>query len=209
MRINKYLALKKYSTRRGADDIIKKKQVFINGRLAVLGDKVTASDVVEVKFRGKPTPLVYIAYNKPKGVAIHDAFEGEGIFPVAALDKDAHGLTVLTNDGRVTERLLSPLYVHEKEYTVITQRKLRSSFKEKMEMNAKKVIIMGENKFRIILADEKQNQIRRMCVALFQEVKDLQCVRVMNIALGNLKEGEQRKIASDELKIFLEALQLM
>lgn len=210
MRINRYLALKKYSTRRGADEIIKKKQVFINGRLAVLGDKVTASDVVEVKFRGKPTPLTYIAFNKPRGVAINTVFkEGEGLFPVAALDKDAHGLTILTNDGRVTLRLASPLYTHEKEYLVTTTRKLRSSFREKMEAGAEKVAILGENKFRITVTNEKQNQIRRMCAALFLEVADLACLRVMNIRLGNLKEGTQRSIEGDELKTFLKTLQLL
>ena len=57
MRINKYLALKRHSTRRDADELIKKKQIFLNGKLAVLGDKVQASDIVEFKFRGKPTPL--------------------------------------------------------------------------------------------------------------------------------------------------------
>ena len=57
MRINKYLALKRHSTRRNADELIKKKQIFLNGKLAVLGDKVQASDTVEFKFRGKPTPL--------------------------------------------------------------------------------------------------------------------------------------------------------
>lgn len=60
MRINRYLALKKHSaSRREADELIKKKQVFINGRLAVLGDKVQKSDIVEFNFRGKPTPHKY------------------------------------------------------------------------------------------------------------------------------------------------------
>jgi len=59
MRINRYLALKKHSTRRKVDELIKKKQVFLNGRLAVLGDKVQKSDIVEVNFRGKPTPHKY------------------------------------------------------------------------------------------------------------------------------------------------------
>src|SRR4051812_8819752 len=63
MRINKYLAWKKHSTRRGADELIEKKQVFINGRAAVLGDKVNAADQIEVRFRGAVKPYIYIAYN--------------------------------------------------------------------------------------------------------------------------------------------------
>ncbi len=227
MRINKYLALKKHSTRRGADELIKKKQVFINGRLAVLGDKVWETDAVEVRFRGKPAPSVYFAYNKPRGVATHPGEEDEegseriqfpqGVFPVGGLDKDARGLVILTNDGRITDRLLSPAYFHEKEYIVTTKKPLRSTFRQKMEADVRieheqtkpcKVEILDENKFQIILTDEKRHQVRRMCVALFQEVKDMHCVRIMNVELGKLGEGSQRQIKGDELKEFLESLKL-
>ncbi len=112
MRINKYLAWKQYSTRRGADELIETGQVFINGRHAVLGDKVMETDNVEVKRKGKQKELVYYAYNKPKGVLTHSAGEDEtdiahevdipDVFPVGRLDKDTHGLIILTNDGRIT-----------------------------------------------------------------------------------------------------------
>jgi 23S rRNA pseudouridine2604 synthase len=229
MRINKYLALKKHSTRRGADELIKKGQVFINGRLAVLGDKVQESDTIEVKFRGKPTPHMYFAYNKPKGIATHPeqgnedemgshAVFPEGVFPVGGLDKDSRGLIIFTNDGRITERLLSVRYSHEKEYVVVTKGTLRASFKQKMEAGVKigdeetakgRVAILDNDRFRILLTDEKRHQVRRMCAALFQEVKDMECVRIMNIRLGTLEEGAQRKIAGDELKTFLGALRLL
>ncbi len=219
MRINKYLALKKHSTRRGADDLIKKRQVFINGRLAVLGDKVNESDTVNVRFRGEPPHYLYFAYHKPAGAASHFAPEDRtGVFPVSALDKESHGLTILTNDGRLTDRLLSSKYAHEKEYIVVTREKLRSSFKKNMEAGVAiehehtekcRVNILDEDTFSIILTDEKSHQVRRMCVALFQEVKDMKCVRVMNIKLGTLKEGERRKIEGDELKRFLEGLMLL
>ncbi len=227
MRINKYLALKKHSTRRGADELISKKQVFINGRLAVLGDKVTEDDNVEVRFRGKQKPYIYIAYNKPKGIITHSAQRGEkeikhvvslkDVFPVGRLDKDSHGLIILTNDGRITERLLGPSQKHEKEYLVTTKNKLRSSFKDKMEAGVKienehtdkcKVQILNENTFRVTLTEGKKHQIRRMCVALFQEVEDLQRIRIMNIELGNLPVGSHREITGDELKTFLKSLDL-
>lgn len=227
MRINKYLALNKHSTRRGADELITKKQVFINGRLAVLGDKVTENDQVEVRFRGKQKPYIYIAYNKPKDVVTHSAQNGEkeikhevsikDVFPVGRLDKDSHGLIILTNDGRVTERLLGPSYVHEKEYLVKTKNKLRSSFKEKMEAGVKieqektgrcKVNIINDHTFKIILTEGKKHQIRRMCVALFQEVEDLERIRIMNIELGKLPLGAHREIVGEELQTFLQALEL-
>jgi len=229
MRINKYLAFKKHSTRRGADELIKKKLVFINNKLAVLGDKVKEADNVEIKFRGKPTPLFYFAYNKPKG-AITESMEQDGnekvkgknqttafkgIFPIGGLDKDSHGLVIQTSDGRITERLLSSAYGDEKEYIVTTRNALRTSFKEKMETGVKiekeqagacKVHILNANTFRVILTEEKKHQIRRMCSALFQEVEDVKRVRILNISLGDMAEGAHRKIDGEELKTFLQTL---
>lgn len=227
MRINKYLAWKKHSTRRGADELIEKGQVIINGRKAVLGDKVTESDAVEVRYRGKQPVMIYLAYNKPRGIVTHSAQKGEkdighsvllkGVFPVGRLDKDSHGLIILTNDGRITERLLSPNFEHEKEYLVTTKEPLRSSFKEKMEAGVQienektkpcKVKILDDHTFQIILTEGKKHQIRRMCVALFQEVDDLERLRVMNIVLGDLAPGSYRKIIGTELKEFLRLLDL-
>ncbi len=228
MRINKYLAVKKYTTRRGADDLIKEGKVFINGKPAQLGDKVLEKDNVEVRFRGKTKPLFYYAYNKPKGIITHSPQEGEkeirdvlkikGVFPVGRLDKDSHGLIILTNDGRITDRLLSPKYDHEKEYVVRTKAPLRQSFKKHMEAgvvieNEKtrpcKVKILNEKVFSITLTEGKKHQIRRMCVALHQEVEDLERVRVMNIRLGKLGRGEHRVIEGKELEAFLKSLDLL
>jgi len=216
MRINRYLALKGQTTRRGADEIIKKKQVFINNRLAVLGDKVGEKDIVEIRFRGKQKPYLYFAYNKPRGLSTEE-INIKDVFPVGRLDKESEGLIILTNDGRITDRLLSPKYDHEKEYVVSVKGKLRNNFKEKMEAGVKiedeetqkcKVEIINENIFRIILTEGKKHQIRRMCVALFQEVKSLKRVRVMNINLGKLKEGTTRSIEGEELQEFLKLLEL-
>jgi 23S rRNA pseudouridine2604 synthase len=228
MRINKYLALKNYSTRRGADELIEKHQVLLNGRYAVLGDKVEEGDVVEVRSNRKAKDYVYYAYNKPKGLSTLAPVSGgkgikesaglEGIFPVGRLDKNSHGLIILTNDGRITDRLLSPKYVHDKEYTVKTLGKLRNNFKEKMEAGVNiegyitapcKVRILGEDTFSVTLTEGKKHQIRRMCSALFAEVKDLKRVRIMNISLGALAPNSYREIKGEELKIFLKSLALI
>jgi len=216
MRINKYLALKKHSTRRGADELIMKGQVFINDRLAVLGDKVNEADKVEVRFRGKPKPYTYLAYNKPRGLST-EKISLEGVFPIGRLDKDSHGLIILTDDGRITGGLLSPEYKHEKEYLVRTKEKLRRNFKEKMEAGVQieyektdkcKVQIINDYTFKVILTEGKKHQIRRMCVALFQEVEDLERIRIMNVELGKLPAGQHREILGDELQIFLHSLEL-
>src|SRR3989344_1631014 len=217
MRINKYLAWQKISTRRGADVLVIDKKVFINGKLAVLGSRVEESDKVEVS-GAKPKEYSYFAYYKPIG--IETTSPKEELFPLGRLDKNSHGLLILTNDGRITDQLLNPKYFHEKEYLVKTSTKLRSSFKQKMEAGVKiegrenyqtkrcKVTIVDNFTFRIILTEGKKHQIRRMCSALFAEVADLKRERIMNIKLGNLKPNALREIKGEELAIFLKSLNL-
>ncbi len=230
MRINKYLADKKISTRRGADELIKNKKVFVNGKLAELGTQISESDKVEVRGVEKKE-YKYYAYNKPIGIETDSP--QEGLFPLGRLDKNSHGLLILTNDGRITDSLLNPKYVHEKEYAVRTSNKLRSSFKNKMEAGVNispvrgregsqrpsasngietiitkpcKVKIMSDFTFRVTLTEGKKHQIRRMCSALFQEIADLKRERIMNIKLGNLEAGDLREIKDEELAIFLKSL---
>lgn len=232
MRINKYLAHTGHATRVGADVLIKEGKVFINGRRAVLGDKVEKDDTVEVKGTAKRREsYVYFAYHKPRGVITHSPQEDEedikgvtrrapelaGTFPIGRLDKDSSGLIILTNDGRVTDRMLNPEYEHEKQYVVRTKDALRTSFKERMEAGVLiegyqtkpcKVQIMGEKVFRITLTEGKKHQIRRMVVAMHNEVRELERTGVMNIPLGKLEKGSWRKIEGAELKTFLTSLDL-
>ena len=218
MRINKYLALKQISTRRGADELIADKKVFINGKLALLGSKINETDTVEVR-GAKAKEYLYFAYNKLIGVetgSLYPAKQGaENLFPLGRLDKASHGLLILTNDGRITERLLNPKYFHEKEYVVKTSNKLRSNFKQKMEAGVNiegyitkpcKVKIINDFTFRIVLTEGKKHQIRRMCSALFQEVADLKRERIMNIKLGSLKPNILREIKGVELITFLDPI---
>jgi len=215
VRINKYLALKKISTRRGADELVKSRKVFINKKLAVLGSQVGEKDVVEVK--GEKREYSYFAYNKPIG--IETTSPKEGFFPLGRLDKASHGLLIVTNDGRITDKLLNPKYFHEKEYLVKTSNKLRSNFKQKMEAGVNiegkgqylktkkcKVQIINDRTFKITLTEGKKHQIRRMCSALFQEIADLKRERIMNIILGNLKINTLREIKDKELADFLKTV---
>lgn len=225
MRINKYLAKINVSTRRGADDLIEKKKVFLNGVLAKLGDQVHEGDNVEVKHSGIRTDYVYFAYNKPAGVITHSPQMGEkdvlqasnlkNVFPVGRLDKASHGLMILTNDGRLTDKLLNPDYDHDKEYVVIAKNSLRPSFKEYMEKGVDlgdyvtkpcKVKIISDKVFSITITEGKKHQIRRMVEAMHNEVADLQRTRIMNVRLGNLAENSHRKIDGVELETLKKAL---
>lgn len=231
MRINRYLAKKGYATRRGADELISSGRVTLNGRPAKLGDQVNAEDTVEVKSGKRPKIYRYFAYHKPRNIITHSPQHGEediqdalagtpgadGLFPVGRLDKDSSGLIILTDDGRITDRLLHPSREHEKEYVVETTEPLRDSFVEHMERGVDigdyvtkpcKVKRTGDRSFRIILGEGKKHQIRRMVDAMHNGVSTLKRVRVLNIELGKLAVGALRPIEGAELKEFLAALGL-
>ncbi|MDP3696503.1 MAG: pseudouridine synthase [Candidatus Taylorbacteria bacterium] len=218
MRINQYLAWQKHSTRRGGDELVEKGRVFINGKLARHGDKVQVNDKVEVIKNKSQKPYLYFAYHKSRGVSTEEINPPKkGTFPLGRLDKASHGLMIFTNDGRVTDRLLNPEYDHEKEYIIKTAEKLRSSFKKNMESGVNiegyvtkkcKIEILDDITFRIILTEGKKHQIRRMCAALYQQVRDLKRVRIMNITLGKLSSGDCRPIEGEELSLFLKTLGL-
>lgn len=230
IRINKYLALKNYATRKGADELIKKGFVSINDKKAVLGDQVYKDDRVAVSTKAPKKEYIYYAYNKSVGVSTNpdpktkDILKvtefKEKVFPIGRLDKDSHGLILLTNDGRVTDRLLSPKYVHEKEYVVKVEPNFSDKFVELMSNGVHfdkfiskkcKTWRKGDSKniFHIVLTEGKKRQIRRMCEALHHKVIDLKRVRVMNIELNKIQVGEYREIKGEELNILLKLLKLI
>lgn len=224
-RINKYLAESGACSRRGADKIIEEGRVTINGEAAVLGSVVCDGDVVELD--GNPVlPLddkIYIAFNKPLGVTcttdkrdptnIIDYINyPERIFPIGRLDKNSSGLILLTNNGDIVNKLLRAENNHEKEYIVSVDHPLSSDFKSKMENGLPvlgqitlpcEVEILGPRRFRIILHQGLNRQIRRMCEYLGYRVVKLKRVRFMNIELGNLKSGEIRLLSSSEKRKLL------
>ncbi len=230
IRINKYLALNNYATRKGADELIKKGFVFINGRKAVLGDQVYRDEDVVVSKDAPKKNYVYYAYNKAVGISTNPDINAkdilkvtkfkEKVFPIGRLDKDSHGLILMTNDGRVTDRLLSPTYTHEKEYVVKVEPNISDKFLEliangvhfdKFVSRKCSAWRLGQKKdtFHIVLTEGKKRQIRRMCEALHHKVIDLKRIRIMNIELGKLGEGESKVIEGKELEKFLKSLKLI
>jgi 23S rRNA pseudouridine2604 synthase len=227
VRINKYLAHQKICARREADELILDKKVKINGRVAVLGDKVQKNDKVTVEnFKKK---LVYLAFNKPKGVITHSPQKGEAqikdildfnkeVFPLGRLDKNSSGLIILTNDGRLTDRLLNPDYNHEKEYIVKVDRSVTNSFLKKLEDGVRlddgyitkkcSVSKISSDRFSIVLTEGKKHQIRRMCAAMGYVIKNLERRRIMNIKLSSLQQGDFREIKGHELSEFLKSVGL-
>lgn len=218
MRLNKYLAHKNYATRRGADELISAGKVYLNGKKAGLGDKVNEEDIVALKDH-EPKEYAYYAYYKPAGVLSMGHEDGvksidesakfpEKVFPLGRLDKDSEGLLIMTNDGRMTDKLLNPAFNHEKEYEVTVDREISHEFLMKISQKvdigigktkASKVRRTSNNTFEIILEEGKNRQIRRMCGVLGYGVKKLRRFRIMNILLGKLRPNQFRIIKDKEL----------
>jgi len=227
MRINKYLAHRGLATRRGADELITKGSVFVNGKKAELGQQIIEKDIVEV--RGSRVEHRYIVYYKPRGVITHSPAEGEvdilmrlkkdynlsGLFPVGRLDKASEGLIILTDDGRVTGRLLESEHAHEREYEVTVDKRVAGTFLSQLETGVRiegyktkktKTSRLSTSSFSITLTEGKKHQIRRMCAALGYQVKKLVRVRIMNIKQNALKPGQFRILKNEELATFLDTL---
>lgn len=227
MRINKYLSAQGVCSRRAADKHIEQGDVKINGRLATPGDQVEDGDVVE--FQGQviesdEVPFVLLAYYKPVGLVcsakekdnIIDAIGyPERIYPVGRLDKDSEGLVLLTNQGELHNQISHARNCHEKEYEVMVNKTITREFLDAMRSGVEildtvtrpcKVKKTGRNTFNIILTQGLNRQIRRMCDALEYRVWSLKRIRVMNIELRDLKEGEYREIKGKELETLLSLL---
>lgn len=221
VRLNKWISDSGACSRREADRLIGEGRVRIDGRRAQLGDQVLPSSTVEVDGRPvRPTSKkVYIALNKPVGiVCTADPRESANVvefvnhparvFPIGRLDKDSHGLLLMTNDGDIVNRLLRAEGRHEKEYVVAVDRPIDDDFISKMSTGVEildrktlpcKVRRLGRSSFNITLVQGLNRQIRRMCAALGYNVTDLERVRIMNIHLGRLKVGDWRNLTHAEL----------
>lgn len=227
IRINKYLAEQGICSRREADKLIEEGKVTINGRVAQLGEAVGEND--EVKVEGDLKELVYIAYNKPAGIVTNCPQEGETeikdvlklkweAFPVGRLDKDSRGLILLSNDGRITDKLLNPHNYHEKEYVVELNRELIENDLRQLRQGITldggfitkpcEIKMINKYTFSIILTEGKNRQIRRMCLALGYDVVDLNRIRIMNIELGSIPEGHYKVLSGEKLEELLNELDL-
>ena len=216
IRINRYLTLKGLSAHRSAaDSLIEADLVLINGKTAGLGDKVQKTDKVEIlKNNLHAKKLIYIAFYKPKGIAvIRDVIDLPGAFATDQLEKEFEGLVILTNDKRITERISSPRFIHEKEYDIEVMEKIPAARAEKnigsgiivngQKIAAKKVKISGSHKMTIVMVEGKTQQITKILSSLQLTIKNLKRKRIMNILLGNLKPGESRALEDADRKAFL------
>ena len=221
--LNKYISETGFCSRREADNYIDQGRVTINDNIAIKGNRVREGDVVEID--GEPIKkkdkTVYIAFNKPVGITCTTDLKDKSniisfinyktrIFPIGRLDKPSEGLIFLTNDGDIVNKILRAGNNHEKEYVVTTDRPITGDFIHKMSNGVKildtvtkKCFVKqeGKNRFRIILTQGLNRQIRRMCTALGYEVVTLRRTRIMHLTLSNLPTGKWRYFTPDEIKL--------
>lgn len=230
MRLQKFLSNAGVCSRRQGEEYIKDGLVKVNGEVVTeLGTKVDP-DIDRVEFRGKliqaKVNLIYIALNKPKGYVTSCRQEGdkivldlidisERVYPIGRLDKDSTGLLLLTNDGRLHHGLSHPSFDHEKEYEVTVTRPISDGTLRKME---KGMPILGTKtrpaeikritakRFRIVLKEGRNRQIRRMVRKVGNQVTSLKRIRVSNIRLGRLAKGAWRYLSEKEKKDLLKIL---
>ncbi len=223
IRINKYLSEAGYCSRRVADRLIEEGIVTINGEVSEIGTKVEEGDQVEVKGKKieKSTKHknIYLAFNKPVGIVCTTDRKVEPdniidfikypkrIFPIGRLDKPSEGLIFLTNDGDIVNKILRAKNNHEKEYIVSVNRPISKDFirnmsngVEMLDTITKNCFVqqLGQKKFRIILTQGLNRQIRRMCESLGYKVRTLKRVRIMNIKL-DIPIGKYREFTKEEL----------
>lgn len=222
IRINKFLSEAGFCSRRQADKLIENKRVKINGEIPEMGTKVKPSDEVSVDNKIiviSKKEKIYIAFNKPKGIVcttdtkrekdnIIDFINyPERIFPIGRLDKPSEGLIFLTSDGDIVNKILRASNHHEKEYIVTVNKAISVDFIKKMGSGIPILDTVTKNcfvekiaprKFRIVLTQGLNRQIRRMCEYLGYDVKELKRVRIMNIKLDT-EPGKWRFFTKKEL----------
>lgn len=224
LRLQKFLSSAGVCSRRQGEEYIKKGWVKVNGEVVTeLGTKIDpARDRIEIdsKLIKALQNRVYIVLNKPRGYVtsckqpedkiVLDLIDiPERIFPVGRLDKASTGLLILTNDGTLHHSISHPSHDHEKEYEVVLTKPITNGALKKM---AKGLPMMGTKTrsaridkisptcFRIVLREGKNKQIRRMVRKVGNRVSRLKRIRISNIRLGTLAEGQWRYLTEKEKK---------
>lgn len=230
MRINKYLSFAGFASRRKADELIKEGKITINDRIAILGDEVSKKDIVKCEdtvIKRKSNDVILL-FNKPKGIVCTSEKREKNniidyinypvrIFNVGRLDRDSHGLILLTNMGELSNKVLKSRNYHEKEYIVTVDKKITDGFLKclregiylkDLETTTRpcKVWKTKDKEFHIILTQGLNRQIRRMCKECHYKVIDLFRIRIMNLDITGIKEGKYREIKEFEYNELLKIL---
>ncbi|WP_297277796.1 pseudouridine synthase [uncultured Brachyspira sp.] len=221
MRLNKYIASINIASRREADKLIQNGHIKINGIVITNpATQVSENDNIECDTKQHEENKIYIKLNKPRGYVVSkNKEEGKpiynlikndfnNIYPVGRLDKDSNGLILFTNDGVFSRKIIGENTNCEKEYYVKVNDDVPDGALKKLEygisldgqkLKPAKVKRINKNSFYIILTEGKNRQIRRMCQKIGFEVIVLKRLRIADILLNDLKEGDFQYLTKDEI----------
>ena len=220
IRLNKYLSEAGVCSRREADRLAEEGKITVDGRRAAVGMKILPSQKILVE--GKPVKReeekVLLAVHKPRGIECTSQEKVKNnivrfvnyhtrIYPVGRLDKDSEGLILMTNQGELVNKMMRAGNYHEKEYIVTVDKPVTKEFVRQMAGGIPildtvtrkcRVERIDARRFRIVLTQGLNRQIRRMCEYLGYRVIRLKRVRIMNIELGDLPAGQYRPVTQKE-----------
>lgn len=225
MRLHKFLSKIGFCSKRHGEELIRSGKIYINGRKAIIGDTVDGTEdiVIDGKtLQEKEAPKKKVlAFYKPKGVEctltpylscktlLDFDFGTDRVFPIGRLDRDCHGLLLLTNDGVLGNKLAKPCAEREEEYTLefqeIITKKILNQFTNGIVLKNKKtapchVVQLEDNVIRITLHDGRNRQIRQMCESIGLHLLDISRVRIGQTLLHDLKDGEWRVLSDKEFQ---------
>jgi pseudouridine synthase len=225
MRLQRFLSNVGFCSKRQGEKYIRAGKILVNGKKATLGDKVSGNEDIVIDgqtllVKKSPEKKV-LAFYKPKGVEcsltpngdvktlLNFDFGVDRVFPVGRLDKESHGLLLLTNDGVLGNRLARPSFEHEEEFLLVAKGEITSELvfqlSQGIKLGKKKtapchVEQTEDNMLRFILHDGRNRQIRMMCEKVGLQVNDLMRIRVGKISLQELRTGEWRILKDTEFQ---------
>ena len=231
IRLNKWISDAGICSRREADRLIEAGRVTVDDQPVSMGTRVRKGQKVCVD--GQPVSrekqVILLAVNKPVGVVCTTEKKWgdktleelvnypKRVFSVGRLDKDSEGLILMTNQGDLLNKIMKAGNYHEKEYVVTVDKKVTPDFIRRMAKGVPlkeldtvtrpcRVEMAGENRFRIVLTQGLNRQIRRMCEYFGYHVVRLVRVRIMNIELGRLPSGQYRHLTKTEAAVLMDSL---
>jgi 23S rRNA pseudouridine2605 synthase len=226
MRLNKFISLCGFASRRAADELIKEQKVSVNGEIVQdLGRQVQESDLVEIEGKklSLPQKTTVIAFHKPAGCVctckdpqkrqtVYDFLPPgyKGLKYIGRLDLQSRGLLLFTDDGELAHRLTLPKYKILRHYLVWTDSPVKKSDAEQLiegidlEDGIKgfaEAVFFEEGCIELVLSEGKNREIRKMMAAIGYEIEDLQRIAYADIDLGDLASGDYRELSDKEVQL--------
>ncbi len=233
IRLDKFLSNSGYASRRSIKQFLRENTVTVNGVRAKESGQRINLDKDDIRINNKKIKregFVYYLLNKPKGVVSTSADEFDRknvvdlidtdvrVYPVGRLDKDTHGLILLTNDGELTHKLTHPKFHVPKTYLLKIEGRVSEGKLEKLRNG----IILSDGltspalvkvkreteqttELEMEIYEGRYRQIRRMCEAIHLPLLDLQRIKFGPIKIDKLKLEHYRELTKNEVDLLRES----